>query len=891
MNARLLKSLGIPVVISTMLLSYWAWLFRRAILVAFVAVQIWSLGGSFDWQVPAGMDVVSGPIPTGLRGVFWKAAAVLFVAMTLRGRQPGVAVTPTTPKSMAASLALLAAITAIFGLLLPASVLAHPISIVICLICGYDLLRTAKTVTADQDDSAPALNLAQQTGLVLSGIGVALGLQALYMRVGLWGLGEPAEKGLHAALFLGIAAFGAIAFASYLKGSATRRAVLAAGPLYLCVAVVASFALLAPLANAAGLEAVFGAFELDLSQIGQIKGLLLIGARGLLLPALVLGVLLASATRAHELRALGFGLALGVTLMPLVMAELQGTSILAPGGGLVRLAIVAASLPLVGWALVTFAGRGPMAGRQLLIAAGLLLPAAGLVLWLPKAPVKPLTPWVRFETEPSFMADTPHGLLTLEMTRQGMEVVTLDRYLMTPDFDSARSDQEQLRASLDYAAAARSTSGGAGQGPLRVLLAGQLTILRRELLEDWSRFSGLELEFDWTVPWYDDRERVAPYTPSYGGKPLAQALAPDQARANLDRGEYDLVVSLATYGPEIVALSAEAPPMAPGLLTGAGGRGDLGGNTLSIVWNDSRVPLSSSKLPQRALLAGTDLEHMAVGLITWPKGRGFDTGTFELGPPLPLEGSGLDRLRTRPELRAFGDRARLLARLAQTQAPGQGPFLEATRELLAAQGESSPWDEPDVRFEIDPDALLALVEATPAEPSTFQRMVWNNVARVLVAKRLPQVSYDVLPGLLAKTQGSWPEVEYSLSRAYQEFLMPEEAAELLAPLFEADQLNLVPLLEYAAAEGQSGNWARAAEVLAKALAEDPHNHGIERHLAIAELQSGNSAGADRIRHLMEDEPDDQAIQDLGVYLLPGPLPPAPMGFDPSPLGNHEEGDH
>ena len=886
MNARLLKSLGIPVVISTILLSYWAWLFRRAILVAFVALQIWSLGGSFDWQVPAGADVVSGPIPTGMAGVFWKAAAVLFVAMTLGGRQPGAAVTPTTPKSMAVSLALMAAITATFGLLLPASVLAHPISIVICLVYGYDLLRTAKTDTADEAESGPALNLLQQAGLVLSGIGITFALQVLYMRVELWGFGEPAESSLHAALFLGIAAFGAIAFAAYLSRPAARRAVLAAGPLYLWVAVVASFALLAPLANAPGLEAVLVAFGLDLSQIGQVKGLLLVGARGLLLPGLALGVLLASAARAHELRALGFGLALGVTLMPLLMAELQGTWVLGQGGGLVRFAILVGSLPLAGWALVTFTEQSPVAGRKRLIATSLLLPVAGLVLWLPKAPVQPLTPWVRFQPEPNYMADTPHGLLTMETTRQGKAVMTLDRYLMTPDFDLVPSDQEQLRASLDYAAAAR-TASGSGQGPLRILLAGQLTYERMDLFEDWSRLSGFQLEFDWTVPWYDELEHVATFA-AFLGQPQTAALAPAQARANLDRGQYDLVVSPATYGPEIVALSAKAPPMAPGLL---GGAGDSSGDTLSIVWNDSRVPLSSSRLSQRALLAGTDLEHLAVGLITWPKGRGFDPGTFALGPRLPLEGSGLDRLRTRPELRAFGDRARLLERLAQTSDSDQAPFLQATLQLLIAQGYSSPWDEPDVRFEIDPDALQALLEATSAQPSTFQRMVWTHVARVLVAKRLPQVSYDVLPELLAKTQGSWPEVEYSLSRAYLEFLMPEEAAKLLSPLYDADQLNLVPLLEYAAAEGQSGNWARASEVLAKALAEDPHNHGIERHLAIAELQSGNSTGADRIRHLMEDEPDDPAIQKLGVYLLPGPLPAAPKGFDPSPLGNHDEGDH
>ena len=530
MNARLLKSLGIPVAISAMLLSYWAWLFRRAILVAFVAVEIWSLGASFDWQIPAGMDVVSGPVPTGLSGHFWRAAAILFVAMTLGGRQPGIAVTPSTPKSMAVSLGLIGVTTAIFGLLLPASVLAHPISIVIALVYGYDLLRTAKPDRDNVEHPQGSPTLAESAGLALSGIGIALGLQVLHMRIELWGLGEPAEGSLGAVLFLAMAAFGAIAFAGYLKRPSARRAVLATGPLYVCVAVVASFALLAPLADPIGLEAILAAFGADISEIGQVKGLLIIGARSLFLPALGLGILLACATAARELRALGFGLALGVTLLPLLLPELGGTSILAaPGGGLVRVALLACGLPFVGWVLATFAGSEPKTVRQRLSATCLVLPAVVLAIWLPRTPVQPLAPWLRFEPEPNHIVDTPHGLLTVESTRQGMPVLTLDRFLMTPDLDSLASDQAQLHASLTYLAAALSTSASAGQAPLRVLLAGQITDARWDLLSEWSLLSGYKLEFDWTVPWFDELDQILPHL-TITGQPMKAALAPDEPR-------------------------------------------------------------------------------------------------------------------------------------------------------------------------------------------------------------------------------------------------------------------------------------------------------------------------------------------------------------------------
>jgi tetratricopeptide (TPR) repeat protein len=159
------------------------------------------------------------------------------------------------------------------------------------------------------------------------------------------------------------------------------------------------------------------------------------------------------------------------------------------------------------------------------------------------------------------------------------------------------------------------------------------------------------------------------------------------------------------------------------------------------------------------------------------------------------------------------------------------------------------------------------------------------MARILVAKRLPEESYAILPVLLEKTSGQWPGVEYALSRAYQEFLMPAEAADLLGPLYDADLLNLVPLLEYAATLGQIGDWPKAAEVLALALLRSPESHNIERHLAIAEMQAGVTGGRERIERLLAIDPDDKDLQE---YLKPGPMPLPPASFDPTPLLEGDE---
>ena len=858
----------------------------RAALVTFVAIGIWSLGEPLGWQIPLGMDVVRGPIPAPMEGALWKAAALVFIGVTLLDKRIDMRLGSLGPRSMATALVSVCTVVCLFGLLFGSDVLMHFPLVAVILVLGWELFRSAHKESAKQTAlPAPdyAATPAMYIGLFLSGLGVAIALQGLDARLALWGYGEPSEANLRKAVFLAIAAFGGLAFSGVLGKPLLRRLALIGAPLYVPATCVVSLALLAPLTGHGGLDIFLRSFGSDLSAIGSIKGTALIAARGLFLPAIAVGVLLSATGRKATLLPLLLGAALGVAALPLIPTNLHlGSSHETAYARGMELCMVGALACLAGWLAMAFAATPNPTLRRRIFPLLVIAPLLGVPLGYDAPLIRPLSPWLNFEATPVFIEDTPLGLLTVESTRNGSMVLTLDRYRMTPDIDIEASDREQLLASLDFIA----TNTKSSNPVIRVLLAGQITIGRWDTFHAWKAERGVEATLDWTVPWEDSVNQIRPHFefPDYLKDPISQA----EARKRLDAGSIDLVVTLATYGPEITALSAEAPPMAPGRIAGSGG---TAGDAISIVWLDSRTPLATAEVGTRALLAGSNLDHMAVGLIA-SQDEFLDHGSSRVIPkPQAGAPSGVYRLSTRPELRAFTDRAGLFARLTANENDDREDslnFLSALSDLLALQLESSPWDAADVRFEIEREHLQALLEATGPSLTRFQRSIWDHLALILTAKRLPEEAYAIFPSLLQQTEGSWPQVEYALARAYQEFLMPQEAAVLLGNLFDAGHLNLIPLLEYATCEGQLGNWPRAAEVLAQAFLRAPENHGIERHLAIAEMQAGLPTGPARIRAVIDKDPEDEHNKELEAYLQAGPMPAAPSGFNPTPLNDHDD---
>ena len=858
----------------------------RALLVAMVAVVLWSVGNPLGWQIPAGIDVVRGAVPAPLLSALWRAAAVVFVGVTLFDRRASNRVGSLGAKAIATDLGLFALAIFVLGLVLNSSTLTAPLALAASMVLGYRLLQSAHAEPEGEPESPPPLSdfpitPAMSIGLFLGGLGLAVALQGLDARVALWGYGDPAEGVLRGVIFLAIAAFGAFAFSGLLSNPVARRLALTCAPLYITTACLVSLSLLTPLTGHDGLDAFLRSFDADLSTIGSPKGVALIAARGLFLPALAVGILLAATGRKAALLPLLLGTALGIAALPILPVDLHlNGSHEAPYARGMELCMVGTIACLAGWLSMAFAATPEPALRKRYMPLLLIAPLLGVPLGYDAPSVRPFSPWLSFEAEPTFIEDTPLGLLTVEPTVQGADVLTLNRIYMTPDAAFEQSDQLQLRASLDLL----SKTAALSNRTIRVLLAGQITTGRWETFLTWQAEQSFQSDLSWTVPWERSVNQVRPFF-EFAGK-LKPPISQRDARQGIDRGTFDLVVTLATYGPGITALTAEDPPLSPGLIAGGA---DAGGNTTSIVWMYTRTPIAPAALEGNVLLAGSDLEHMAIGIATGPLSMAPGAETFALLAPNGSSHSGFARLQTRPELRAFGDRAELFARLSRQGSAAYDPaFLAGLADLLALQIESSPWTEPDVRYELDREILENLQEATKVPPSGFERTVWNHLARILSAKRMPEESYVICPLLLDKSPGGWPEIEYALARAYLEFLMPKDAAELLSPLYEADHLNLIPLLEYAACEGQMGNWPKAAEVLTRAFARAPDTNSIERHLAIAEMQAGLATGPARIKSALARDPEGEHNPELEAYLQSGPLPAPPQSFNPALLGERDD---
>ena len=331
------------------------------------------------------------------------------------------------------------------------------------------------------------------------------------------------------------------------------------------------------------------------------------------------------------------------------------------------------------------------------------------------------------------------------------------------------------------------------------------------------------------------------------------------------------------FGPEISSLSAAAPPRAaaPAVLPIWHG---ADANQPSVVWLSAEAPLAGAHLGTEVIFGGSDLDQLGIGLVyqlAGAPGRLWPTGASR------SPANVLTRLAERPVARSLEDRSQLFARLASA---GNDPFLAAVADLLAAQTTSSPWAAPLQRFELDSAALETLAAATTTPPGAFERLIWNFLAQVLRAKRMPAESLAVLPGLLERA-GRWPELEYALARAELELMMTGEARLLLARLFAEERLGLVPLIEYGNCLGQDGDWALAAEVFGRARKLTPDDRGIERREAIAEARAGLPRAREHVQRLLDEDPDDA---ELALYLQPGPLPPAPPGFDPTPLRESHE---
>mgnify|MGYP000114644205 CR=1 FL=1 len=242
------------------------------------------------------------------------------------------------------------------------------------------------------------------------------------------------------------------------------------------------------------------------------------------------------------------------------------------------------------------------------------------------------------------------------------------------------------------------------------------------------------------------------------------------------------------------------------------------------------------------------------------------------------------RLGGRAELRPILDRAATFRRLAGADTAALVGTLAA---FFGDQVRSSPWAEPDERLELDQARLEELAASTSVPLTALDRLVWQHLSRVLVIKRMSGETFAVVPELLDRV-GSFPPLEHALARAYCEMLMPAEGAELLLPLYEAGWRAPEPMMDLAWALGRGDDWAKAAEVYDAVVEAMPGFHHAARLRAMAEIRAGLPEGPAHAAELLEEEPDDPELQ---AYLVPGPLPAPPEGFDAKPLSRATEDGH
>lgn len=709
--------------------------------------------------------------------------------------------------------------------------------------------------------------LVLELGAVLTGAGVTLALSALASRLALFTYGEAAEAHLAALVLLAMATVGALAIG--LPFAIGGRTLVALAGVVAALGCWIGLAELAPLVSDGGLDKLLRGFGMDLSHVGQLDGGALVAGRALVVAGFGLGALIVGLESRRGLA----GFCLGAALARLAWPYLPADAFAAGMPGVVELGVWAAVAGAAPQALLRLV-RG--AGWRRGLAAGGLAVLVGAAFAIPRPDAKPLSPWLRFEAEALYASDSPLGFLTVESTKSGTPVLTINRIALTPDAQQEAADSARLTAALDLLAA----NWQPGDPDPDVLFAGQLTLARLEAFDAWKAASGLEASLQWSAPWEADQDQIRPLLEE--DWPLPDPLPFATAQAKVGSGEFDLVVVPMAFGPERNSMSADQPPRAAAPAWLPAWRGSERDQP-AVVWLSAEAPLAAAPLTDRVLLAGSDLDHLGLGLVHL-----FDrerTGGLTVSSGAPTAGEcALERLSTQPEVRGLTDRADLFRRLDSV---GETPFLSALADILDGQERSSPWAAPLERFELDGEGLAALAAATPAEPTPFERLTWNHLAEVLVAKRMPAESLATLPGLLERA-GRWAELEYALARAELELMMNEEAAGLLKRLFGEDRLGPRPLVELGNCLGQLDDWKGAAAAYERAHKLLPDQTAIDRMAAMAGARAGLPGSLERIRALLEEDPDDA---ELAAYLQPGPLPPPPAGFDPTPLSQGHENDH
>jgi len=866
-------------------------------------------------RAPLGLDWTQLPATSGSTDALFRASAMIATALFLGAARPAF-------RGIFSGSWLLFAV--LVGFALHGFVLATRLSptgsasFALVLVCGTVALRCFAgshnpSPTTERGESlalgeikalAPVVGFPERFGLFLAGAGVALAFEALAHQVRLLGLGLPEDDTLQAFVFLLLSTLGAIAFGPFLRRKEIERPAFAYGLSILAASALAGLWFLSE-RDREGLFLYlrrmdlfleygrsFDAFvpaDLHLEDIPTMDGTSigtwwvtgLLAAAAWVVPAFLFGATIGGTRHpgriSNALLGAAFGLLLrpwliGVLAEPRTFPELDGApwawrmvvagTVLAAGGSAIAIAV---------------AERG----RARKLAPVLALGAIALPWLQPRLRVWNFSPWYIADIEPELTLATGSGLLTLEGTRGGVRIVTLDRRRMTPSYLEFGNDRRRLRYSL--ALLERSPE----RRP-RVLLVGQMTPERARFFRD------ADVEVDRTAAWYDAFGVIEPVLFEGFPEPGGEAISPVEARARIAGGHYDLVCVPPAYGPVLVPKGASWLPWASvqePLLEAL----ELPEGTLGVVWIDAASPLTRRDLGDSVMFAAERFDDLTLGVVYGLGPGEGPAGSLLFAPSRagsrPAAGALLDTL---PRARLFELRAALLERIAAANADTtRGALVQGLAQHYAAQEESSPYEKRALQIELSEDALRSFVQALPEAIGEgesldgFSRELWESVAWLLTEKRRPDLALAFLEPV-ATAFTPWPLMDRAVAYAHRELLDPKTALGFLERAEPHAGLDVNLYVEFAAVARELGDDKLAVRYLRKGLELQPRRLDLELPLALALMRLEKSEGRALLERLGREHPDHEGI---AHYLAEGPPPGGPKPFSPTG-GLHDHGhDH
>ena len=823
-------------------------------------------------RAPLGIDLVHLSSTPASISVAYRAAAFFLLALALlAGRNK--AGEGLSPLRFLAGTAI--GLTS-HGLLLASTPSGHLLATLVCALLGAALYYTARGVLGPEledelsdadDEDAPQIPTATPLAHAIIGAGLALCLEGLFRHLRLFSTGLPSDDSVFGIVLTLLILVGAGCFKNLVRSTTSRTLCLAGGSL----GALLSLRLITGISTGPGLDRYLKWFDLDTSLRGTLGYDALLAALVFIIPAFLIGAGFQGVLRRSNLAGLSIGAAIGLLISPhclsyLILEKVPGEPFLAHH--------IPASHLITWGAAVAFAGAGlhlirhPGIARWAALSFFIVSP---LPFIAPPDAIRILAPWQPRTPQPQLIFDTPEGLLTIEETAFGLDSVTLDRRLISPQGTQAASDRLQLIASV--ALLPKEMREGDG---FKVLLIGQLTPGRALTLSSLGADS-----IDRTASWHRAMGVLESHLFQGHAIPKGEHISPATARSKMGNGSYDLVIAPSIRGEQPTTRNLASGP-----------------DTVSVVWFDTAGGASHLSLGAGVILSTATLEDLSIGVL-----HGVDTEDlksdellFSAGAPIRRE-TPLSSLGRRVWDREQNAQALMAERLAAAENGGVEALIAAGLGAhYAVQEHSSPYETLAQRIELTEETLGSWSTAALASPlARPTRELVGATARALRGKRDVTQIYEHLEPI-SEAHPTWVQLVEILSYADLEALDPSQCIHRIESILALGVEAPALLIYLSDALVQLGRASDAVEHLWHAYSDLPNNQDVKERLAIALVRAGDKEGKAMIEDLLLEDPDREHLR---PYLMNGPLPSASTGFTPfqlqagplQPADEHEGHNH